>query len=169
MPPRSRSKKEKALDVLVRGAVEAVCIRLGVHGQCPIAQALVEMAVRRAREPSDDGQFGEPPLAGDREKRVTRPEAKRDKFSELVPEEAAFKLPDVVYPVGIAPYAIRRALIRGMAAHVIGETLGRPVGAGGRTVQDIVTRLTKPGINAPRRKERGQRVASQFEPGTDPT
>lgn len=130
------SLKSEALDALVRLAVDATCQQLGIHGACPIAQTLVEAAIREAQEPSE--KRGVP--VGDREARKVRPEEKRDKRTELVPEERVFQLPDIIPPLTFAPF-VRRAIIRGMASHVAGTAMGRPVGAGGRVVQSIADRV----------------------------
>lgn len=147
------SRKSELLDVAVKLAVDKTCQRLGIHGACPIAQALVEMAVKRAREPSDDGEPRPRVPAGDREARVQRPEEKRDRFTELTPEERVFSFPDVLSmpsTTGVA-LIVRSAILRSMAAHAtaaggagsIQGAKGFPKSAGGRVVQSIVHRITE--------------------------
>ncbi len=125
---------------LARLAVDAACQQLGVHGACPIAQVLVEAGLDRFAE----GEEKRGVAVGDRVKAKKRPEAKRDVLSKLAPEERAFPIP---FPPVVAE-TLRPAITKAMVQHV---RSGRVVGAGGRTVADIVTRLTKAGINVPRR------------------
>lgn len=154
------SRKSQALGLAVRLAVEAVCLEQGRHAACPIARALVEMATRSQRERDPDQGRGLHPT-GDRAARPVRPEERRDKLTRLTPEEGAFPIPPT-WPLAIAPYAVRRAIISGMAAHVTGTRLGAPISAGGRVVQSIAQRVTSGGRTR-RLEERGGEVG--FIPG----
>lgn len=149
------SLKRQALDVAVQVAVEAACQRFGLHGACPIARELVEMATR-GMEPADKAGV---PL-GDRARRLVRPEEKRDRLTQLTPEELSFPIPPT-WPLAIAPHAVRRAIIRGMAAHVTGTRLGAPVGAGGRITRGIYEQLYPGG----RRLKRNGTTDLGFVPG----
>lgn len=168
----TKSRKRQALDVAVDLAVDAVCQRLGIHGACPVAEALVGMAIDAFDEeqgpkvpvPSGDRvrRTVRPPARGvEIEERAQRPEEKRDRFTELTPEERVFKIPRGI-PLAFAPFAVRRAIIAGMASHVAGKRLGRPVGAGGRVVQSIAQRVSQAGQ---RRRLRGPAGEVGFVPG----
>lgn len=153
--------KKRALKVAVDLAVEAACRRVGVHGVCPIAVDLVRGLAERER---GDDRSKRRVGAGDRARVPVRPEEKRDRLTRLVEEEIQRSFPDLIAIPPVHRRGLARAVGQGMVRHVQGQV----VGAGGRTVKDIITRLTAPGVNAPRREERGTRRGSQFEPGTDP-
>lgn len=112
--------KSSRLREAARLAVETVCAEVGVHAACPIAQAIIELSESRRRP-----EVPEEPKVGSRD-RAAKPE---------------FKFPKV-YPIGIAPYIVRRAIVQAMTGHAM---KGVVVGAGGRVVQSIVTRMAAGG------------------------
>lgn len=155
-------RKERILKAVVGEAIDAVCQSGGVHpAVCPIARALVQL---RFGEVDEDSEGRQAVPVGDRvrARAPSRPEAVRDVFTELVPEGKDIQLPFPI-PFLVAPEILRRTIAKGMVQHVIRGARGAPVGAGGRTVQDIVTRLrTGQGI---RRLKKGSGGDVGFVPG----
>jgi len=131
-------------------AINEVCRRVGQHAACPIVLEVVR-ALTESRRPEGE-ELRRPVGVGEPAKPLVRPSksAKATKGLEreetLLEDAVARDLPTLVPP--IHRKMTGKAIAKGMMRHA-----GRQVvGAGGRTVQDIVTRLTAPGVN-PRRRE----------------
>lgn len=130
-------------DLAIDAAVNAVCDAAGVHDACPIAIELINMA--RDRERDADPRVPVP--VSQRVPKATRPEEKRDRIGQLVPEAEGFRIPPT-WPLAFAPRAIQSPVIRGMVRHVMD---GVPVGAGGRITRGIYEQLYPGGRRLKRR------------------
>lgn len=146
---------ERLVDQAVDAAVNAVCDAAGVHDACPIAIELVNMA----RDREHDANPRVPVPVSQRVPRPVRPEEKRDRISQLVPETEGFRMP-ATWPLAFAPRAIQSPVIRGMIRHVMD---GVPVGAGGRITKGIYEQLYPGGRRLKRLPGSGAEVG--FVPG----
>ena len=100
-----------------------------------------------ARERERDLDSKPPVPIAQRVPRPVRPEAKRDRITQLVPETEGFKMPPT-WPLAFAPKALQSPVIRGMVRHVMD---GVPVGAGGRITKGIYEQLYPGGRRLKRR------------------
>lgn len=185
--------KRAMLEFAVKEAVEAVCKSGGGHPACPVVSGLLDLYLASEEgSPRGAGRIGAgdrairaggpfeardkvSALVPEGEKvpvsvrRGVRPEERRDPITQLVQEQLQgstvwtdlsgfFKEFGVPGPESLIAVIASKFLVRGLQAHV-----GAPVGAGGRIVESIATRLTpKQGV---KRKLTGRNQTYYAPPG----
>jgi len=178
-------RKRQLVEAAVSAAVEAVCKSGGGHPACPVVSGLLDLYLASEFEERSTPRSGIG--SGDRA-RVVRPEAKRDAVTKLVeekltrPEEkrdavtqlVAEKLGGSRFYTDISnflreqgvpgaevllPVIASKFILRGLKAHA---GRGIPVGAGGRMVESVASRVSSGGR---RRRLNGSKATYYAPPG----